>query len=240
MGNRLLPLGLAVVVTFLVPIPAISAGQVRGRVVDSQGKGVQAAVFLASAQGVTLNPSPKNAKLPAVYMVQKDKKFYPGALAVEVGESVVFRNQDAVFHNVFSVSKGNAFDLGLFKAPLPGKSNNDVRTFSKPGKIDVFCNIHPDMGGVVMVVAHPYHANANIDGSFILPLPDRGSVLVKAMDGWGNEAQATLSLPYSGELKLVFNNRRTQAAQHLTKTGQAYPKPVAPQYQNSGGYQYSY
>src|SRR4051812_36691884 len=47
-------------------------------------------------------------------MAQHDTAFAPGYLTVPVGSSVLFRNQDPFYHNVFSYSKTKRFDLGRF------------------------------------------------------------------------------------------------------------------------------
>ena len=61
-------------------------------------------------------------------MTMKGKAFEPRVSVVGVGASVEFPNQDALFHNVFSVSGDNRFDLQLYKKP---KSASKV--FDAPG-----------------------------------------------------------------------------------------------------------
>jgi plastocyanin len=81
------------------------------------------------------------------YLVeQKDKKFTKEVLKVKVGDSVVFKNQDAFNHNIFSLSDIKSFDLGSY----PQGQARTV-TMDKPGKVEVECSIHPDMKMVVEV-----------------------------------------------------------------------------------------
>lgn len=77
---------------------------------------------------------------------QKDKKFSAAALSVRPGEAVVFRNDDAVPHNVFSSSAGAAFNL---KSQSPGAESRVA--FDKPGKVEVRCAFHPTMKMTVTV-----------------------------------------------------------------------------------------
>src|SRR3954468_21718268 len=49
-------------------------------------------------------------------ITQKDKSFAPHLLAVPVGSTVTFPNDDPIFHNVFSLSRPGPFDLGLYRA----------------------------------------------------------------------------------------------------------------------------
>src|SRR6478735_6502272 len=69
---------------------------------------------------------------------QKDKQFQPRVAVVQRGTTLTFPNYDAVFHNVFSVSPGNSFDLGTYQAGEPAKS----AVMTAPGVVDIFCNLH--------------------------------------------------------------------------------------------------
>jgi hypothetical protein len=42
-------------------------------------------------------------------------------------------------------------------------------TFDTPGVCYVFCNIHPEMSAVVVVVDSPYYATSNPAGQFSIP-----------------------------------------------------------------------
>jgi plastocyanin len=77
---------------------------------------------------------------------QKNKAFSTRTLKVKVGDTVVFRNDDPFFHNIFSLSDVQSFDLGSFPQGHERKA-----TFNKPGQVEVECAIHPDMKMVVEV-----------------------------------------------------------------------------------------
>ena len=49
-------------------------------------------------------------------IAQKNKAFLPHVLAVPVGSTVSFPNEDLIFHNVFTLSRPNPFDLGLYRS----------------------------------------------------------------------------------------------------------------------------
>ena len=67
-------------------------------------------------------------------------------LKVKVGDSVSFRNDDAFFHNIFSLTDGSNFDLGSFPQGQSRKT-----TFTKEGRVEVECAIHPQMKMVIQV-----------------------------------------------------------------------------------------
>ena len=77
---------------------------------------------------------------------QKNKAFSEAKLTVRAGEKVVFKNDDAVPHNVFSGSTGHAFNL---KTQAPGTESHT--TFEKAGTVEVRCAFHPAMKLTVTV-----------------------------------------------------------------------------------------
>jgi plastocyanin len=97
-------------------------------------------------------------------MIQKSKRFDPHLLAVEVGTSVDFPNLDPIFHNAFSNFDGQLFDIGLY----PPGSSRSIR-FHREGLVRVFCNIHPSMSAVIVVLATPYFAVTDEKGDFSIP-----------------------------------------------------------------------
>jgi plastocyanin len=116
-----------------------------------------AVIWLKRASGETPRPSPARGKV----INQRNKSFIPHVLAVPVGTKVDFRNEDAIFHNVFSLSRPNDFDTGLYKQ---GASYSQV--FRKAGPVQLLCNIHASMIGYVYVVETPYYAQADESGAF--------------------------------------------------------------------------
>jgi plastocyanin len=103
------------------------------------------------------HPPPAHAR--RYQIVQKDKQFHPHVLAVPVGAPVEFPNEDPWFHNVFSMYKGEKFDLGLYEAG----TSRTVR-FDRPGVSFIFCNIHPEMSAYILVLETPFFAVSNDRG----------------------------------------------------------------------------
>jgi plastocyanin len=84
-------------------------------------------------------------------MRQTQRAFVPELLVVPVGASVVFPNDDAFYHSVYSTSPGNAFDLGLYDTG-PGKAV----TFASAGIVDIRCHVHGSMHATIVVVDGPF------------------------------------------------------------------------------------
>ena len=92
---------------------------------------------------------------------QRNKEFAPHVMAIPVGSTVSFPNFDQIFHNVFSISKTKAFDLGMYKSG----DTREVK-FDKPGIVRLGCNLHAAMSAYLIVVAAPHYAVIDKDGAF--------------------------------------------------------------------------
>jgi len=114
-------------------------------------------IWLKRADGRTPRPAPARGKV----ITQRNKTFLPHVLVVPVGTTVDFRNEDDIFHNVFSLSRPNDFDTGLYR-----QGTSYPQTFRKAGMVQILCNIHASMLGYVYVVDSPYYAQAEANGAF--------------------------------------------------------------------------
>ena len=106
-------------------------------------------------------PAPVVGSADRVIMEQRDTAFVPSVVAVRAGGVVSFPNSDPFFHNVFSYSTAQRFDLGRY----PQGESKDV-TFREPGIVEVFCEVHEFMRGAVLVTGNPHHALVGADGTF--------------------------------------------------------------------------
>jgi plastocyanin len=118
-----------------------------------------AVIWLKRASGETPRPSPAHGKV----ITQQGKTFVPRVLVVPVGSKVTFRNDDPIFHNIFSLTKPNEFDTGLYK-----QGASYTQTFRHPGAVQLLCNIHASMLGFVVVVDTPYYAQSDTIGAFTI------------------------------------------------------------------------
>jgi hypothetical protein len=107
---------------------------------------------------------------PLYRLVQKDKMFTPHLLVVPTGSQVEFPNQDPFFHNVFSLFNGKRFDLGLYESG----TSRSVR-FDREGVSYIFCNIHPEMGAIVLALNTPYYGISGDNGFVALHNVPAGS-----------------------------------------------------------------
>src|SRR5262245_50410654 len=138
MRTRLAGTILALSAAAIVPL---HAGTVSGVVRATTRAGGAAAIAVVYAEPID-SAAPRAPR--RVTLAQKNKTFQPRVLAVPLGSTVEFPNNDPIHHNVFSLSGSQPFDLGLYRA---GDSRS--RTFTAPGTYRVFCNIHPQMSAII-------------------------------------------------------------------------------------------
>ncbi len=97
---------------------------------------------------------------------QQNRRFFPDLVVVPAGSTVTFPNQDAIFHNVFSLSKVKSFDLGNYS-----KGQTRSVTFPRPGLVYVNCHLHPNMSATIFVTPNGWATTADASGHFTLDLP---------------------------------------------------------------------
>jgi hemoglobin len=83
---------------------------------------------------------------------QRNKTFSPHLLAVPPGSTIAFPNFDGFYHNVFSTSSTQPFDIGLYKS---GQSRE--MKFDKPGLVRLGCNVHANMAAFIFVIDAPHY-----------------------------------------------------------------------------------
>jgi plastocyanin len=104
--------------------------------------------------GLALVPAVAPSAAPAARVAEaatnsvdiKGFAFSPQVLTVKVGDTVTWTNSDSVQHTVTSTTPAGVFDSGTLAT---GKTYSF--TFTKAGKFDYQCAIHPTMTGTIMV-----------------------------------------------------------------------------------------
>lgn len=108
-----------------------------------------------------------------VILDQRDLMFYPHVLPLQQGTTVVFPNNDDVYHNVFSYSKPRQFDLGRY----PQGHFRTIR-FDTPGIVRIYCDIHAHMNAVILVLDNPYFTSPDESGNYSIPEVPAGNYTV--------------------------------------------------------------
>jgi plastocyanin len=204
---------------------AITVNKSHGSLADHSAENV--VVWLTSLDGAPPEPhAPVKATL-----VQRNKQFSPHLLVVPTGTTVDFPNLDPFFHNVFSMFNGKRFDLGLYESG----SRRSVR-FDREGVSFIFCNIHPEMGAIVVALTTPYYATSDVGGHIVLHNVPAGHYRVNV---WSEHFQD--DFPAGGKIVIVDNApvnlgnvqvslKADPLTHHKNKFGEDYVQPSRPPY----------
>ena len=155
---------LAALLLALAPFGSALAGEVHGRLsLGIEGASLDRAgpvvVYLEGVDAPLVSP----VRARPLEIKQKDAAFSPLFLAIAAGETVVMPNDDVIFHNVFSYSTPNDFDLGLYPR---GESRS--KTFQYPGVVRIYCSIHESMNATIFVAPSSYFAVVGTTGAFAI------------------------------------------------------------------------
>jgi plastocyanin len=225
-GPRRRPAGVGVRIALLACVAILastngSAATLSGTIVlregDVPGADLTGAmVWFVPEGGVKPAPGPV-----AVEVATRDRRFSPRTVAVPVGSTVRFPNSDPIKHNVFSVSPGNRFDLGLY-----GEGAGRTQRFDRPGLVRVYCNVHRTMSAFVLVLETPYYAPPDPEGRFALAgLPEGPGTL----HVWHPRAEAwslAVRVPAGAPVMVTLDATSPTVPPHLNKHGQPYPEPA--------------
>jgi plastocyanin len=205
-----------VVVVVCTAAPVV-AGTLQGKVavLEKDGKRAQ-----DTDQAVVWVEGPKvRMRTTGSTVTMQSKAFVPRVSVVIVGDKVEFPNQDSIFHNVFSVSGENRFDLELYKKP-----KSAFKVFEHPGVVRIYCNIHPQMSGFLLVRDNPFWARVSADGSFRVADVPAGSWVVKAWHERAGESARAVVVPQAGAVEASFSldASKYKRAPHKNKFGKDY------------------
>jgi plastocyanin len=206
----------ATIAICVLVVTRVGAGPVTG-VVRTVGRGdVPPATAVVYAEPIDA-AAPRTPR--RFTLAQKNKTFQPRVLAVPLGSTVDFPNNDGIYHNVFSLSGPQPFDLGLYRA-----GDTRQRTFTTAGTYRVFCNIHPQMTAIIVVAPSPFTAAAGPDGRFTLDLPP-GRYRMTALSERSSPVtvETTSTQGASTVPELTLDETAWAFAQHKNKFGKDYP-----------------
>lgn len=134
-------------------------------VVNKENKGLANVVIFVSTKKnkLKVNPDLEKEKKDTAVLDNKDCRFSPHILAMEVSQTLEILNSDGFSHN------SNVTVLGEEGInPLLGPGNKATYKFAKAQRlpVNVNCNIHGWMKGYVVVKDNPYMAVTDEDGNF--------------------------------------------------------------------------
>jgi len=185
-------------------------GVLEGKVVVPGGDTSDVYVYVEDVRS-----APSRGKM--VEIKQENKQFSPRVAVVQTGTTVTFPNMDPIFHNVFSNSPRNSFDLGSYRA---GDKARSV-VMSAPGVVDIFCNMHSRMTASVLVVPSRLYTRLRADGTFRIENVPTGAHEVVVWSPTTRPLKHKIDVTGEGG-RANFELEYTEMRSHTNKQGQPY------------------
>lgn len=130
---------------------------------------------------------------------QKELRFVPHVLAIQVGTTVEFPNTDPVSHNVFSISDTKRFNLGLYRRGAIRRLR-----FDRPGIVELLCNVHLEMSAYIVVLKIPYFAQPKSDGTYRIENVPAGQHRLRCWHERLPAQERTVLVPETGSVTADF------------------------------------
>ncbi len=140
-------------------------------VVGKDGGLANVVVSIKKDEGMNLPGDDKPSDTPAV-LSQKGCQYVPHVIAVQVGQPLLVKNDDAFLHNVHSLPEKN--DPMNKAQPNLDPAGVKAPKLKEPEIFRVKCDVHPWMNAWIAVIDSPFFAVSGPEGKFELPkgLPD--------------------------------------------------------------------
>jgi plastocyanin len=203
---------------------ADATGKLTGRVKVTEDDGKPAtADVIVYVVGFTENGGSTIATIE-----QKGRKFNPDLVAITAGDTVKFPNNDNLLHNVFSQSPPRKFDLGSYK-----QGEEKSKDFTKPGVVDVYCNIHPEMAATILVLPNKKHTRTDNQGRFsIAGIPPGDWTVFAYTRRAAKPVSSKITIKANTETTVDLTLTRGAEPPHKNKYGENY-KPDGTTYPSS-------
>lgn len=206
----------------LLAVAAVSGAELSGQLrVFAGGKALRDSE--AAEAVLYFRPDVPTAVAPLAeisVMTTRRKQFVPRVLAIPTGSSVRFPNEDPILHNAFSTSADNAFDTGQY-----GRGEGRTETFTRPGLVRVYCNVHHAMFGFIVVLDTPHFTKPDAAGRFLLrDLPEGGGELVVFHDRGAPMKQRVVLKAGAQTLDLSLDLNKRRVPNHMNKFGKPYAR----------------
>jgi len=135
----------------------------------------------------------------AATIEQRNRAIIPHVTAIQRGARVDFPNRDDVYHNLFSLSEARPFNLGRYP---PGESRSEV--FPRAGVVRMFCDIHSEMGGTILVLDTWLFTQPDASGAYRLDRVPEGRHRVVAWHDASIADTATVTVTSGAATRVDF------------------------------------
>jgi len=117
-------------------------------------EGVPEMIVIKESEPKVIEPTIVEVSLPlgssAPGCEEENACFIPFSVSINVGDTVVWSNDDSAAHTVTSGTPSNGPD-GIFDSSIFMSATTFEQVFSESGNYDYFCMVHPWMVGQIQV-----------------------------------------------------------------------------------------
>jgi plastocyanin len=130
---------------------------------------------------------------------QRGMVFFPSLLVIVAGQTVQMPNDDTVVHNVYSFSPAKKFNLGMY----PKGQHKEVH-FETPGVVDLFCSIHKQMKGKILIVPNSFYDRVGSSETYRINSLPPGTYTLKLWSDTGVQKSKSVVVPAKGDVTINF------------------------------------
>ncbi len=138
---------------------------------------------------------------PAALLDQKDCRYVPHVIGIQVGQALRVRSSDSAIHNVrYDASANPSGNFGLTSA-----GSEKSLTFNQPEFVRVKCDVHPWMTGYIGVFDHPFFtATTEGDGSWKIEKVPAGTYTLTAWHERYGKIEQTVTVKENESVEANF------------------------------------
>lgn len=157
------------------------------------GKSLDRAIVYAVPEGGLAYPEQTSYR----EFSHRPQGFSPEVLVVPPNTEVEFVNQDTIYHNLFSLTPGKRFEVGSL---APGERRKVG--FDSLGVVQIFCELHPETSGFVVVAPRDLCLRPDSSGDFTFSDLSAGRYRVTVWHPAYGERRCTVTVPKKGQVEL--------------------------------------
>lgn len=137
-----------------------------------------------------------------VVLAQEGCTYHPHVSGIQVGQTLVIRNDDPTLHNVHALPAANQ----EFNQGQPFQGMELEKTFTEPEVMVRFkCDVHPWMSAWMGVVDNPFYAVSGPDGSFTIENVPPGEYTLEAWHETLGTKSQSVTVSEGGDVAVSFD-----------------------------------
>lgn len=173
------------------------------QVINKQDENKRSAIEDIIIAAYPLSYDSAAAPLTHARIIQKNAEFIPNVLPITPGTKVEFVNLDKFYHNVFSITPGQKFNIG--RRPTGTVVPEKI---TKIGFVKLFCDIHSQMNATIVTLKTPIFTQANKNGVYLFKNLRPGTYRLEAIHPDFETVSSTITVESNKDIEESFTLTR--------------------------------